>query len=76
LYPILAALFHLVSQNFVLERRLAVIELLASHPIVDIESVRKIAIIDDRQQRNIATLKELREEMDKHREKSTYDKKH
>ena len=74
LYPILAALFYLVAQNFNLDRRLAVIELLASRPIVDVESIRKIAIIEDRQQRNIATLKELREEVDRHRDKSTYDK--
>ena len=68
IYPIVLALCYLVLQIGALDRRLSTIEIVTSRPVVDIDSVRKIAIIEDRQNRNIAGLEEIRNELVKHRE--------
>jgi hypothetical protein len=48
-YPIIAALLFLLFQGFALDKRLAMMEMNISRPSTDIEMVRKIAIIEDRQ---------------------------
>jgi hypothetical protein len=73
IYPIVAALFYLVVQNNSLDRRLAAMEQTVARPIVDIESVRQIAVIAERQNRNTVMIEELTRELAKHRELSTYD---
>jgi len=73
IYPILCALIYLVLQNSAFDRRLSIIEITTSRPVVDIESVRKIAVIEDRQNRNIMMITDLKAEVDKHRDMSTYD---
>ncbi|MCK9361930.1 hypothetical protein M0Q28_06975 [Patescibacteria group bacterium] len=70
IYPILMALVYLMMQNQALDRRLSTIEIVTSRPVVDIESVRKIAVIEDRQNRNIQAVLEIKGELDKHRELS------
>jgi hypothetical protein len=64
------ALIYLMTQNQALDRRLSTIEIVTSRPVVDIESVRKIAVIEDRQNRNIQAVQEMRDEIAKHREMS------
>lgn len=48
-YPIIAALLYLLFQSTGLDKRLAIIEVNVSRPVADIEMVRKIAVIEDRQ---------------------------
>ena len=73
IYPIAAALVYLVLQNSAFDRRLSIIEITTSRPIVDVESIRKIAIIEDRQNRNTEALFNLKNDVEKHRDLSTYD---
>lgn len=68
IYPIVLALCYMVLQMGALDRRLSTIEIVTSRPIVDIESVRKIAIIEDRQNRNTDSIHAIKNELEKHRE--------
>ena len=70
IYPILMALVYLMLQTQSLDRRLSTIEIMTSRPVVDIESVRKIAVIEDRQNRNIAAVDAIKAELERHREVS------
>ena len=73
IYPIAVILIYMLTQNADLDRRLSTIEIVTSRPVVDVESVRRIAVMEDRQNRLIYELRDFKEELEAHRNLSTYD---
>ena len=77
----LAAMLYVLSQMNSLDKRLAVIEVAASRPIVDVSLASKIAVIEDRQSsvirhndRQDDQIRAVEALVMQHREKSTYDR--
>jgi len=56
-----------------LDRRLAIIEVTTRNPQVDASMIQKLAILEERQNRNVAKVDAIEEEVRRHRENSTYD---
>ena len=71
--PLLAAMFYLMMQMNNMDRRLAIIEVTTRNPQVDASMIQKLAILEERQNRNVAKVDAIEEEVRRHRENSTYD---
>jgi hypothetical protein len=71
--PLLLSMFYLFNLIGGLERRFVSFEAqLANFPRLD-SMIAKIAVMEDRQNRNIQKVDSLEQELIKHRENSTYD---
>jgi len=71
--PLLAAMFYMLMQMSSLDRRLAIIEVTTRNPQIDIGLIQKIAIIEERQNKNVAKVDAIEQDFQHHREVSTYD---
>ena len=71
--PLLATAFYILLQMSSFDRRLAIIEVTTRTPPVDISTLQKLAIIEDRQNSVIRTLGDVEMELKRHRERSDYD---
>ena len=74
--PLLGAMFYMLMQMSALDRRLAIIEVTTRTPQIDVGLIQKIAIIEERQNRNTAKIDTLETDVQRHREVSTYDPLH
>jgi len=71
--PLLAAMFYMLMQMNNMDRRLAIIEVTTRNPQVDVGLIQKIAIIEERQNKNTSAIAIIEADFQYHREVSTYD---
>jgi hypothetical protein len=65
IYPLLAAMLYMLMQMNGIDRRLAVLEVTTARPQADVDLVRKIAVIEDRQGAVMKQLSENGDRMDR-----------